>query len=576
MTLAEDLLNGINIVDVVGRYVALTKAGTNYKGLCPFHGEKTPSFVVSPHKQIFKCFGCGVGGDAITFVKELERVEFMEAAKILSKDAGINMDDYRDVSYDPKIQDDKERLLQLNQVAANFFVQELSKNKEAQEYVSIKRGLTPEIVKRFGVGYAPDNYYSLTQYLSGKDFDITEQLSGSLAKRQQWGDAYAFYRDRVIFPIYDTRDKIIGFGWRALKPDAQPKYINAADTKVYDKSNVLYGLNRAKSAVREHDMIIVVEWYMDVIALHRLDYPIAVATCGTSLTYQHLKTLKKYTDRIVLLFDQDKAGFEATLRALSGAYKQDIYPQVLILPDQYKDADDLAQAVDAWSAERPNMTTMTRDAFAFVLERLQDKYDAQSPIDKKRLLNDLFELVAVVHSLSIQQHYLSLISTELRMSDPVIVAEFQTYIRDQKRHLQQQMKSHAQQSAGDKKAVFKPSEDELLASLFLDQWIVEQLDDVQQVGLLLQRAEKVAASDRWSLLARTVDGTLADIEQATLQWLQLRWEEERDRYGTNVEKYGLIMQRLGKNVQRLTQTAVKLAAPDQKSAIIQLMQGMRG
>lgn len=573
MTLAEDIINGANIVDVINRYVSLTRAGANYKGLCPFHGEKSPSFVVSPQKQIFKCFGCGVGGDVITFIKEIEHVDFIEAAKILAKDAGVLIEEYQSKEYNPKHQNNKDRAYEMNRLAQAFFVSSLKKSSDALDYVRESRWLSNEMISKFGIGYAPHSYYEMIEYMKKKGYTVDQQTQTSLAKPSQRGASYAFFRDRVIFPIFDTRSRIVGFGGRAMSTDTQPKYINTTDTIIYDKSSVLYGINRAKSAVRDQWSMIIVEWYMDVIALHRLGYEAAVATCGTALTIQHMKTLKKYTDRIILLFDHDKAGVEATKRALSLAYTQDLYPLVMTLPEAYKDVDELAQAIDMNQFTTPDLMASTQDGLQYILYHLQQRIDTSSPIDKKRLLNQLFGLVAMVSSLSIQQHYLTLIAEQLKMNESIIIAEFQVFFADQKRRLQQQVR-HADIAWEEQQWGFHPSEDQLLAALFLNQWIVEQLPDVSHVALLLERGEMVGWMTGW-LLESVVCQQLDDSTQVSLLPIQLRREDEMNRVeGDQQAQYTLIIRKLWPLIQRMTQSALKLTDTHQKKKLIELLHAM--
>lgn len=575
MTLAEDIINGADITSVIGRYVSLTKAGSNYKGLCPFHGEKSPSFVVSPHKQIFKCFGCGVGGDVITFIKEIEHVDFIEAAKILAKDAGVTIQDYQSKNYNPQKQNDKERMYDMNHTAKNYYLTSLKQSSDALDYVREQRWLSDDIIRKFSIGYASDSYYQMVEYLKNKGYTIDQQIQASLAKSSQRGDAYAFFRDRVVFPIFDTRNRVVWFGGRAIQPDTQPKYVNTTDTMIYDKSSVLYGINRAKSAVREQWSIIVVEGYMDVIGLHRLWYESAVATCGTALTTYHIKTLKKYTDRIMLLFDQDKAGFEATKRALSLAYAQDLYPLVISLPDDYKDVDDLAQAVDTHQATIPDITQSTQDGMQYVVQQLQKQIDTTSPIDKKRLLNEVFQLIAMVASLSIQQHYLTLIADILNMNDTIIITEFQQFVSTNKRSLQQHARRADTQETKESTWWFHPSEEELLAGLLLDQWIVEQLPTIEKVASLLER---------WEAVAPVVGGVLSDVIASSwdgsytsdLITVQLWREDELIRFEKEPEQaYGYIMRRVWSTIQRMTQSALKRLDNDEKKKLIELLHVLR-
>jgi DNA primase len=270
--LTDDILTNVDIIDVINRYVPLKRAGANFTACCPFHNEKTPSFMVSPSKQIFKCFGCGKGGNVITFVQEIERIDFWDAAKELAKQANIDLTKYQ---IDPKKhndrQDEKEKIKRIHKLTQKFFVEQLEKNSSAKTYLKKERKLDEKTIKEFGIGYAPDSHYALTQELKSKGFSDQDIIEASLAKKSPTsGDVYAFFRNRITFPIYDTMNNIIGFSARIVDPNDKPKYLNSAEHKAFQKSQVLYGLNRVKQEIKEHDAIFIVEGQMDVIGLARL------------------------------------------------------------------------------------------------------------------------------------------------------------------------------------------------------------------------------------------------------------------------------------------------------------------
>lgn len=264
--------------------------------------------MVSPSKQIFKCFGCGKGGNVITFVQEIERIDFRDTVKELAKQANIDISKYQNEKFNNQAYaDEKEKIKRVHKLAQQFFVDELKNSVIATTYLREERKLDQETIDTFGIGYAPDSHYALLQYLKGKGFTDTDLIQASLAKKGQTGEAYGFFKHRITFPIYDLMNNVIGFSARIINPNDKPKYLNSAEHKAFEKSKLLYGLNIVKQHIKEYNAIIIVEGQMDVIALHRLGLPIGVATCGTALTSDHLKLIKRYTENVYLLFDNDPA-----------------------------------------------------------------------------------------------------------------------------------------------------------------------------------------------------------------------------------------------------------------------------
>lgn len=270
--ITEDILSNIDMVDLVNRYVPLKRAGANFTACCPFHNEKTPSFMVSPSKQIFKCFGCGKGGNVLTFMQEIERIDFWDAVKELAKIGNIDMTKYDfDHKKHDERQDEKEKIKRIHKLTQNFFLEQLEQNPEAKKYLIEERKLDEKTIKEFGIGYAPNSHYATTQQLKSKGFSDQDMIDASLAKKSQTGgDIYGFFKHRITFPIYDTMNNIVGFSARIIDPNDKPKYLNSAEHKAFQKSQILYGLNRAKQEIKEHDALFIVEGQMDVIGLARL------------------------------------------------------------------------------------------------------------------------------------------------------------------------------------------------------------------------------------------------------------------------------------------------------------------
>jgi len=361
----EEIRNKIDIVDFIGQYVKLQKAGANYKALCPFHKEKTPSFFVSPSRQIFHCFGCGAGGDVITFLMKIENLEFKDAVKILAEKAGVK------ITYDkPEVQELKNKLLEINKKAAEFYHQQLLSNKEALEYLK-KRGIKDETIEAFKLGFAPDDWRSLTNYLVKNGFSPKDIVSTGLAISKidipeekidkiqlKENDIYDRFRSRIMFPIEDITGNIIAFtgrifqGKNPLKTikdiEAVGKYVNSPQTIVFDKSKVLYGLSKTKNFLHTLGSTLLVEGQMDFLMGYQSGIKNIVATSGTSLTSYHLTILKKYNNVLILGFDMDEAGMHAKERGIELALNKEFDVKILQLP-QGKDLAD-------YLLEKPNET----------------------------------------------------------------------------------------------------------------------------------------------------------------------------------------------------------------------------
>jgi len=334
---ADYIVDNVDIVDVISRRVNLKRAGSNFSGLSPFQNEKTPSFMVSPQKQIFKDFSSGVGWNVITFVMEYEKVDFMDAVKIIAEEQRLDISEHISNSNSSKdFADEKEKIKRVHKLSQDFFVDNLKKSQKALDYLRNDRKLSDKLIKDFGIGYASDSSYDIITKLKEKWFTEQDLIQSSLAKK--WpSDYFGFFKNRITFPIYDTRSNIVWFSARVLDQNDQPKYLNSSEHAAFEKSKILYGLNFAKNHIKVHDMLVLVEWQMDVIALARLWLSIWVATCGTAVTENHFKLIKRYTDNVYILFDNDEAWKNATVRALKIAYRENVFPKMIVLPNEFKD-----------------------------------------------------------------------------------------------------------------------------------------------------------------------------------------------------------------------------------------------
>ncbi len=339
--ITEVILESINIVDLISEYTPLKKAGRNYKGLCPFHSEKTPSFSVSEDKQFYHCFGCGVGGDAIKFIQEIESFDFLDAIEYLADKYGVDIDAYKLDNKGNKhvavSHDLKKALYTLSREAAILYYKELQKSDEAKAYIKA-RGLSPEIIKKFGLGYAPDDWHFLHKRLAKNAQIEGLMIRAGLVAKSAKGNVYDYFRNRLMFPIRDIKGNVIAFGGRVMD-NSNPKYLNSPETDIFNKSSTLYGLNFAKSALSDSRKVIVTEGYMDVISLHEQGVENAVATLGTALTAQHGKVLSRYADEIIICYDSDSAGQKAALRSIDVLKDADAKVKILTLGDNM-DPDD--------------------------------------------------------------------------------------------------------------------------------------------------------------------------------------------------------------------------------------------
>jgi DNA primase len=322
-----------SILEVVSDYVTLKKAGKNHRGLCPFHSEKTPSFMVNEEKQIFHCFGCGEGGDVFTFLMKVGHFSFPQAMEELAKRYGVKLPSRELSTTQKKEMAKREALFQINQIASEYFHDLLTKRREGEEgrrYLS-QRGISQEVIAEHRLGYSTDRWDGLVRYLQEKKVSLEMAWELGLIfpkKKEGWYDAF---RGRILFPIFDLHQRIVGFGGRVIR-EGQPKYLNSPESSIYHKGEILYGLHVAKRYAAEKDCVIIVEGYFDLLTLHQYGLKHSVATLGTALTTQHIRTLKRYTKNLITVFDADQAGIQATLRSLPLFLEEEVVGKTIALP----------------------------------------------------------------------------------------------------------------------------------------------------------------------------------------------------------------------------------------------------
>ncbi len=527
MTVRDDLLARVDIVDVVSRYVSIRRAGKNRMWLCPFHKEKSPSFTVAEDKQIYKCFGCGKWGNAVNFVMEIERIDFWDAIKELARQTNFDLTPYeRNPEITEKRQQDREKLKLLNKRLQEFFVTQFPWSV-AETYIRDKRKLTDATIQSFGIGYAPDSYVTMIEYAKTKGF-TTEDLQQAWLASQWQNGAMPFFRHRVTFPIYDHIGNIVGFGGRALEADQNPKYLNTTETPLYEKSHLLFGLDKARNQIREHWFLVVVEWYMDVIAMHQYGLPLWVATCGTALTVEHVKLLKRHTDQVILLFDNDEAGQEATGRALKVAYNADLFPRAFWLPDTVKDVDE--RLTEQWSQVVPaQLLEWSVDAFQFLMHRVAAKTDLINPVFRKKFQQQMFGILHTIQDYGILMVYLEQMWVRLHMSGAEMTKEFKSRLQQQKTGPRQEQKAVTNQT---------PDVTELLVALRFEDFRKQIAEHPEIEALLLQidslitivpEAVPLPALTKEEILPlqmrreRQLDGVTADKRHTVVKWVVQKW-----------------------------------------------------
>lgn len=376
----DELSARCDILDIVSRYVQLKKSGANYFGLCPFHNEKSASFSVRPDKQSYYCFGCGAGGGVINFIMRAEGLEFLDAVRYLAKEAGLQVPDNR---ADPRAAHRRERVLDLCRDAARFFYAELwaPEHVRVQQYFA-RRGLTRKTMNRFGLGFAPDSFSALRDAMQTKGYTKDELLDAGLLAKNEKGNVYDRFRNRVIFPIIDVRGQVIAFGGRVMD-DSKPKYLNSPENMIFHKSRNLFGLNLAKKTKAPY--FILAEGYMDVIALHQAGFDSAVASLGTALTEEQARLLGRYTKEVVISFDADGAGQAAAQRAIDMLKKADLSVKILRIPGA-KDPDEFIREKGADAYRR--LIEKSENHIAYRLESIAAKYDLDEDEQRVGFLQD--------------------------------------------------------------------------------------------------------------------------------------------------------------------------------------------
>lgn len=405
----EEVRQRNDIVDVISSYVNLKRTGSNYVGLCPFHNEKTASFSVTPAKQMYYCFGCGAGGNVFTFLMEYENLTFVEALERLAESAGMDIPKKKDSAEDKQRRTLRDSVLMVNKLAANYYYATLKSDRGKTGYEYLKgRQLQPDTIVKFGLGFAEKTGGGLYRYMKKQGYKDEVLKETGLFTYDEKRGVYDKFWNRVMFPILDRSNRVIGFGGRVMG-DAKPKYLNSPETVVFDKSSSLYGLNFIHG---KQDSIVICEGYMDVIALHQAGFTNAVASLGTALTSRHCSLLKRYTDLVYLCYDSDGAGVKAARRAIPMLKESGIRVKVIDMRP-YKDPDEFMKGLSP--EEFKKRIQQAKNSFFYEVDRMRQEYDMDDPESKTLFMNEVAKKCLTFDNEIERENYMESFASEYRI-----------------------------------------------------------------------------------------------------------------------------------------------------------------
>lgn len=416
----EQIKDRLGIVDVVGSYIKLEPAGKNHKARCPFHNEKTPSFFLSPERETYYCFGCGAKGDILSFVQEFEGVDFMGALKILAERAGVELEQKNFAEKNPNA-----RLYDVVRAAQDFFIAQLGKHADAQAYVA-KRGITPETVKNFAIGFAPDDWRQLFDHLGTKGFSVDEMLAAGLIKRKEGTDGgassqpYDVFRNRIMFPVFDSSGRTVAFSGRLLGPESDhaPKYLNSPETPIFKKSETLYGFDRAKQTMRQHNFAILVEGQVDLVMLHQNGFANTLAVMGTAFTPMHAAKLKRFSNNLAIALDADKAGVASALRTARVALAHGMDVKIVALPDGKDPADIMNEDKEIWKTALRTATHIVD----FVIAKLTALHTDQRKLNTE-IQKHVFPFIASIPNAIDRSHFVGRAARAMNVDEALVEQE---------------------------------------------------------------------------------------------------------------------------------------------------------
>jgi DNA primase len=417
----DEIKNRLDVVDIVKEYLKLEKAGINYRALCPFHSEKTPSFFVSPSRQMWHCFGsCSEGGDIFKFIMKIEGVEFGDALRILAGKAGIELQ-----KQDPRVRTERQRMYEICEYATCFFERNLKdpSAKKIKNYL-LERGIKSEDIENWRIGYSLDSWDSLINFLSDKGYHPKEiEKAGLAVKKDGTNRYYDRFRERIMFPIFDLGSQPIGFGGRIFDPEnkdpKKAKYLNTSNTLIYDKSKVLYGLNKAKTEARKKGACVLVEGYTDVIMSHQAGIENVVATSGTAMTFYQLKTLKRYCDELIMAFDMDIAGDSATKRGIEAAQVEDFNIKIALMPKNLDPAELICQNPSNWEKTIKEAIPIV----SFYFQSAFSKFDPEIPENKKKIACLILPIIKKINSDIEKDFWIKKLAEKLEVGEDAVIQD---------------------------------------------------------------------------------------------------------------------------------------------------------
>jgi DNA primase len=530
--IAENILDQVrqsnDVVDVIGSYFPLKRAGANFRALCPFHKEKTPSFNVNPAKQIWHCFGCGAGGDVFKFVMMYENLDFVGAVRRLAERGGIRIE-FEESAGEPS-RDQKEVLFKLQEQVAEFYHQTLLKGKSAEParaYLK-KRGISSEIARRWRLGYSPDSWDALIDWAAAKKYRTDLLESSGLVLRRERGDGfYDRFRGRLMFPICDEQSRVVGFSGRILA-DAkdQPKYVNSPETPIFQKGKILFALDKAKRAIIEEKIAIVCEGQVDTIACHEAHLANVVAPQGTALTEQHARILKRYADEVVLMFDADAAGQNAIVRSAEPLWEVGMAIRVVVLPSGH-DPDSFVKACGAEDLKK--LVTKAPSFFVYLLERLSKQYDPSSDRGKLQIARSMAEWLVRIPTPILRSTYAEQTASLLDVPEDAV--------RQEMRRLRVRQPVAERGTGGEgiaggigRQSFGTPAEELLLQVILTDTCmlnvVAERLDcawlSKGVAGQLIGRITQLYGRNEWKGPAALLSGAVSEEESRLISELMLR------------------------------------------------------
>ena len=460
----EDILSRVDIAEVISSYIPLKRAGKNFKALCPFHREKTPSFMVSSDRQIYHCFGCSKGGNVFNFLMEYERMEFREAVEVLAKKCGIILPETQ--AQDQKAVGINTQLYKINELTGLFYAQNLNSpgGESAKNYL-LKRGIKEESIKLFKLGFAPDKWDALINYLRAKNISLSLLEKAGLILPKENGGYYDRFRNRVVFPIFDIKSRILGFGARVLD-NTLPKYVNSPETLIYTKGKNLYGLSLAKETIREEDSVVVVEGNLDFIMPYQEGLKNIVASLGTALTVEQARLIKRYTHNVVMVYDADEAGQLATLRTLDIFIEEGMNVKVVSLPEGFDpDLFVRKEGIDKFKAQ----VEKAQNLFDYKLGVLKSRNQAKEIEGKAKIVSEMLPTINKFKNAVLKSEYIKRLAQGLDIKEDALLEET--------KKLKEDRTYSDSNQATPKKLNINPTESLLIKLMLEEKELINQIRD---------------------------------------------------------------------------------------------------